>query len=136
MGKETNKFKYLMQLPLSYIVAILMILIGQVAFEFIPLKVPDNDVVVTVVKYATFIAIWISAIAFVSICKWNRPIIKVLSTKPSGNNWKNFLLGILIGGGLNLICAVVAMLNKDIAVRFDRFSPLSLLVVFIAQTIL
>ena len=82
--------------------------------------------------YASFIGIWLVFILYILATKKNRPILKALWTAPRGNNIKFLLIGLLIGFGTNMLCAVAAMLNKDIHIYFDSFHPLKLLVVFIA----
>ncbi|MCR5556005.1 MAG: CPBP family intramembrane metalloprotease [Butyrivibrio sp.] len=82
--------------------------------------------------YASFIGIWIVVVLWCLVFKKNRPILKSLGTKPRGNNIKMLLIGLLIGFGTNMLCAVAAMLHKDIFIYFDSIQPLKLLILFIA----
>ncbi len=82
--------------------------------------------------YASFIGIWVVFLVYCLIVKRNRPILKVLWTKPRGNTVKMLLIGLLIGFGTNMLCAVAAMLHGDIHIYFDSIQPLKLLVLFIA----
>lgn len=125
-----------LKFPVWGIIAFLLLIAGQ---EFVGAKLTslipeylmENDAVSTASMYLAFIGIWIVALAWMGIFKWSRPIIKAIGTKASGNNLKNLGIGLLIGGGLNLICALVAMLNKDIAITYDSFRPISFIAIFI-----
>lgn len=61
-----------------------------------------------------FIGIWIPAIVAFLLIKPDRDILQYLGTKPSGNNQKGLLFGLLIGFVLNGVCIPGAWLNQDI----------------------
>ena len=82
--------------------------------------------------YFQFIGIWLAFLILCLVFKRNRPILKALWTAPKGNNIRYLGIGLLIGFGLNMLCAVAALLNKDIAVYFDSFNFIKLLLLFIA----
>ena len=82
--------------------------------------------------YMTFLGIWILTLIYFAVSASNRPLLKALTTKTRGNNLKMFALGLGIGLGMNLLCAVIAMLNGDIRLTFHSFRPVSFLAVFAA----
>lgn len=92
---------------------------------------PGGPALETALFYLPFLGTWIVVTLYMFLRKKDRPILRALGTKPSGNNWKYLLLGLLIGGGMNGICAFIAWLNHDITLSFDRFQPVSLLVIFV-----
>lgn len=81
--------------------------------------------------YAQSGGIWIAVLLFVGLSRRRRPMLKALGTKAEGNNWKNLLLGLLMGFGLNGICILAAYLHKDIALQFEGFRPLSFVMIFL-----
>ena len=86
----------------------------------------------TFFMYFGFIGTWIVFMLEFLMVKKDRPILKALWTAPKGNNIKYLGLGFLIGFGLNIICAIVAVLNKDISLHYDSFNFIKLLLLFIA----
>lgn len=121
-------------IPVLYLITVLLILFGQFLGTFlwlIPLPASSNAGV-TAMMYFEFIGIWIVALLYMRFTKKNRPILKVIGASAAGNNWKNVLLGVGIGFGLNGVCILAAWLNKDISLFFDSFDPVSFLIIFIA----
>ena len=86
----------------------------------------------TFFMYFGFIGTWIVFMLEFLIVKKDRPILKALWTAPKGNNIKYLGIGFLIGFGLNIICAIVAVLNKDISLHYDSFNFIKLLLLFVA----
>jgi uncharacterized protein len=85
----------------------------------------------TMGTYVYFIGIWIVFIIYMLLTKKNRPILKALGPWPKGNSLRGLGTGLLIGFTMNLMCAVVAMANKDITLYFSSFDIKNLLIVFI-----
>ncbi len=85
--------------------------------------------------YFKFIAYWFVFLLFCLISKKSRPILKALGKALKGNTPKMFGLGLLIGGGMNLLCAIAAMLNGDIHIVFDSITIIPLLGLFLAVMI-
>ncbi len=135
MKKVLSGIWKVLKFPLWAGIAFLLILFGQeLGFKimsYIPDHIMEIDAVSTATMYLAFIGIWILALIWIGVFKWSRPIYKAIGTKASGNNLKNLGIGLLIGGGLNLICALVAMMNKDIAITFDSFRPISFIAIFV-----
>ena len=86
----------------------------------------------TFFMYFGFIGTWIVFMLEFLMVKKDRPILKALWTAPKGNNIKYLRIGFLIGFGLNIICAIVAVLNKDISLHYDSFKFIKLLLLFVA----
>lgn len=121
-------------LPVLYLITIVLILLGQCLgsfFQFIEFKT-DTDVAKTAAMYFQYIGIWILVVLYMRFTKENRPILKAIGREAKGNNWKNLLIGIVIGFGLNGICILVAWLNKDISIYYSSFQPFYFLILFIA----
>ena len=120
--------------PLLYAVTLILIVFGQTLgtlLEFIPFMT-GSDVLVTATLYFEFIGIWALAVLYMRFVEKNRPIIKAIGTDASGNTWLYLLLGVGIGFGLNGLCILAAWLHGDIALYFDAFQPLHLLLIFVA----
>ena len=123
-------FGWLLMFLLSYV----LLIVGQILGGFVAL-IPimrSSDAWITSTMYFQFIGIWVVFIVFMLIYKKDRAIISKLGTKEKGNNFKFFMLGILLGFLMNGVCILVAWLNKDIYMYYDGFDPLMLIIVFIA----
>ena len=68
--------------------------------------------------YACFIFIWLVLILLCLIVKTNRPILRSFLGGLRGNTVPWFLLGLLLGFGLNALCVGTAVLNQDISVSW------------------
>lgn len=117
-----------------YIITLVLIMLGQFLgslLQFIPFMI-SSDVAITATMYFTFIGIWVLTMVYMRFTKKNRPILKVVGKGAAGNNWKNLLLGIIIGFGLNGIGILAAWLHKDISLYYDSFHPVYFGVIFVA----
>ena len=85
----------------------------------------------TLILYFSTIGTWIVCL-LCFLRKKNRPLFRCFTKYCSGNNFKKFLLGLLIGGGMNGACILAAYLNGNITMSFDSFRPLPLLAVLLA----
>ncbi len=82
--------------------------------------------------YLGTIGAWIVTILYISITKYNRPILKVLTPKAKGNTIKMLLLGILVGFLQNGICIFAAVMHGDIYLSYDKFEVVPMLILFLA----
>lgn len=117
-----------------YLTTMVLILLGQMLgsqLQFIPF-LTSSDVGITATMYLEFIGIWIVALLYMRFTKKNRPILKAVGKGAAGNNWKNLLIGFVVGFGLNAVCVLAAWLHKDISLVYDSFQPVSFVLVFIA----
>jgi membrane protease YdiL (CAAX protease family) len=71
--------------------------------------------------YMSFIGTWIVALLIMIVNPRNRPMLNALTPKTKGNTLKLFAVGIAIGLGMNLLCAVIALANGDIVLSFNTF---------------
>lgn len=110
-------------------------IIGALIQIFIFGYPPYEGLTNTYSLYLPFIGIWIALPLWMLITKSNRPIFKALGTKTKGNTALMFLIGLLVGGGLNALCALTALLHKDIFIYYDSFQPLTLILIFITVLI-
>lgn len=85
--------------------------------------------------YFRFISYWFIFVLFCLLSRKSRPVLKALGKDLKGNTPKMFGLGLLIGGGMNLLCATAAMLNGDIHITFDSIPVIPLLGLFLAVMI-
>lgn len=127
---KKRRFHPIDNLPVLYLNTSLLMLAGAVLGGVLLHNVPQTDVLVTATLYGEFIGIWVVFLLVIVLLKHNRPILKTLWTGIPGNTVKNFLLGLAIGFGLNMLCAIGAMLHGDIKLIFDSVQPLPLLLVF------
>ena len=84
----------------------------------------------TAIGYLNFLGIWIVTLLFLAATPRNRPILKYLTPKTRGNTLKMFAVGLGIGLGTNLLCALIAMLHGDLRIAFVSFQPVSFVIVF------
>ncbi|MCR5596148.1 MAG: CPBP family intramembrane metalloprotease [Lachnospiraceae bacterium] len=137
---HTDRFRWTDEALFVMVTAVLVMgLVGEIlAYPLCVLpfsglvKADETGFWETFVMYFNFIGIWVAMILLIVIFKRNRPALKALWTAPKGNRLKFFGIGLLIGFGLNMICAIAAMLNKDISISFDSFQPVKLLLIFLA----
>lgn len=123
-----------------FLAAYLLILIGQVIgvlpFYFIFGDPIDYDgLISTFSMYLPFLGIWFVVLLYLLITRRNRPILKALGTGVKGNTLLMFVYGLLIGGGLNGLCAFIAWLHKDIHLYYDSFRPIPLLLIWVTVLI-
>lgn len=112
------------------VLAFILLFAGELLGEVItlPLHKSMNAGIRFGSMYASFIGIWIMFIVFCLIFKPFRKMLPKLGTKEAGNNVKTALvIGLILGLGLNLLVAIVAMINKDIALVYSQFNPLMLI---------
>ena len=84
----------------------------------------------TAMGYLNFLGVWLVMLLFLAVTPRNRPILKTLTPKTRGNTPKLFAVGLGVGFGTNLLCALIAMLHGDIHITFVSFQPIPILIVF------
>ena len=127
------------QFVLGFIVVFLLVLIGQLIGEALTNFIKNSffpggstpDFIETGLMYGSFIGIWIVLILVMLLPK-NRPMLKTLGRKFSGNNLKMSLFGLLLGFGMNAICVAISILNHDVALYFYDFNIGVFLLLFVA----
>ena len=82
--------------------------------------------------YLTFCGIWVFTLLAMVIPPSNRPMLRKFLISRDGNSIKRILLGLLAGFGINSICVIISIFLGDIALSFDHFGPLPLLILFLA----
>ncbi len=132
----SNILKKIFSLPLYYILSYLMMIAGAnigvlvYVVDAIWPSLINNDAWITGEVYLYFWGIWLVFFLCLLI-KINKPLINAVSKKAKGNTIKFFIIGVLIGFGLNGICALTALLNKDIHLYFNTFNPITFILLFI-----
>ena len=140
--KKKRKFSLLDNLIVIPIIGYLLIVLGQtlggvlvgILAGLLP-GVFSTDAGITSQLYLGFLGVWIVTLLVFALIPRNRPMLKALGTKTKGNTPKMFAVGLGIGLGMNLLCALIAMINGDIALTFHSFRPVSFLLLFIAVLI-
>ena len=120
--KKKRKFSLLDNLIVIPIIGYLLIVLGQllggvlvgILTGLLP-GVFSTDAGITSQLYLGFLGIWILTLLVFALIPRNRPMLKALGTKTKGNTPKMFAVGLGIGLGMNLLCALIAMINGDIA---------------------
>lgn len=110
------------------------VLFKRLLIKFLEMLSPGctvTDVGATALSYVRFMGIWLLVMLLIILIPRNRPILKALTTKTRGNTPKMFAVGLGVGLGTNLLCAVIAMLHGDIRITFVSFQPISFLLVFV-----
>ena len=131
---NTSKRKLSEHLFILYLIAILLIILGQMLgmlLGFLPFMT-STDIAITIYMYLSFIGIWILTLLYLRFTKKNRPILKSLGRNAAGNNLKSLLLGFVLGFGLNGICILTAWLHKDISLYYDSFRPAAFILIFVS----
>lgn len=142
--KKKRKFSLLDNVVVIVLVGLVLFSAGQmlglmvlrnllisVAEMLIP-GITAADAGKTAIGYLNFLGIWVVMLLFLAVTARNRSILKSLTAKTRGNTMKMFAVGLGIGLGANLLCAVIAMIHGDIRIAFVSFQPISFLVVFAA----
>ena len=145
--QKKRKFSLFDNFVTISITAFLMIFAGQLlgfvmqifclvpAMEAMIPGVSATDAWITSEIYLAFLGIWVVAMLLIVLIPRNRNMLKALGRKTKGNTPKMFAVGIAIGLGMNLFCALIAILNGDISLRFYAFQPVTFLLVFVAVLI-
>lgn len=98
-------------------------------------KLISDDFAVTFNVYFAFIFPISLSFFVIWIVKPFRKVLVAFGTKIKGNNWKLFILGLLLGFSTNIFCIICAMFNNDISFTFWKFEPIQLIIMFIAVLI-
>jgi membrane protease YdiL (CAAX protease family) len=141
-AKDKRKFSLLDNLFMIPIIGYLLIDVGHSlggvlvkALSGLLPGISSTEAWITAELYLAFLGMWIVTLLLMALTRRNRPMLKALGTKTKGNTLKMFAVGLGIGLGMNLLCALIAILNGDIALTFHSFRPVSFLLVFIAVLI-
>lgn len=144
MKTKTKKILFfLLDNPVALmVITYLLIVAGQIlganlvyfAGQMIP-SIAATDAWRTSNLYLRFVGIWVVTLLLLVLLPYNRPMLKALGKKLKGNTLKMFGVGLAIGLGMNLLCALIAMVNGDIALTFHSFRPVSFLLIFVAVLI-
>jgi membrane protease YdiL (CAAX protease family) len=136
---HTDRFRwndfFIIPMFLTYIMIIAGQVLGQLIIGLLfgnAIAKDETGFLEITTLYLLFIGMWIITLLCIVVSKGNKPILKALWTAPKGNNVKYLLLGLLIGFITNMICAITAMINKDISIYYDSFPFLQLVIIFIA----
>lgn len=141
--KKKKKFSLLDNVVVIVLVGLVLFSAGQLlglmvlrnlliaAVEMLMPGITAADAGKTAIGYLNFLGIWIVTLVFLAVTPRNRPILKSLTPKTKGNTLKLFAVGLGVGFGTNLLCAVMAMLHGDIRIGFVSFRPISFLIVFV-----
>lgn len=130
-GRRRISDSFIVIMLLSFLFVLIGQILGSILVLFIPFLI-RSDAGVMIAAYLSFIGIWIVALLYMRFTKKNRPILQVLWKKPAGNRPVYLLYGLGIGFALNGFCILIAWLNKDIALYYDGFEPVWLVLFFIA----
>ena len=119
--ENKKKFRHFLLVPpvMSFILMILGSLIGMIIYAACRQAVSDSAWLFLFESYGVFTGIWIITIIYLAI--FEKDILKNVFNGLNGNNFKMLMIGNAIGFGMNMICALVAMLHKDIALSFSGF---------------
>ena len=115
---------------LTFIIAYILMFYCWIVGDFLIINIPEilgidllsimgEDLYSTWYVYFSFIAIWICGLIIILVFKSYRPMLKAFSPKLKGNNIKAALIGgLILGFGLNLIIALVAIVTGAIKIHF------------------
>lgn len=136
---HTDKFHWTDQFILISLLSYVLLIVGQLLGEIIVyglcynqlMNDPDGFFNITTM-YLAFIGIWVVFLLYMAFVPKNRPIFGAIGTSTKGNNILLLIIGLLIGFGTNMICAMGAMAHKDISIVYDSFPALQLIILFFA----
>ena len=134
---HTDKFRWNDEILLVGVFSFVLVMIGQILGLFVQalfvLFFDKNDPFnITFILYFQMIGVTITILAYLLIFKHRRPILKAITPKAKGNTVPYLLIGLAVGAGTNFLCALVAMINKDIHVSFSQFNIFSFLLLLLA----
>lgn len=134
---HTDKFRWNDEILLVGVFSFVLVMIGQILGLFVQalfvLFFDKNDPFnITFILYFQMIGVTITILAYLLIFKHRRPILKAITPKAKGNTVPYLLIGLAMGAGTNFLCALVAMINKDIHVSFSQFNIFSFLLLLLA----
>lgn len=115
-----------------FITIFIMTLGDFLSYLLIPEVSKNRAFLYTFNQYFEFIGIWIIVLFTICFFSKDRYIMKEVFKNEKGNNYKNILIGFLAGFLLNMVCAVFAILNKNIVLKFKVFEILPFTGLFIA----
>ena len=124
---EENKISVFKGIWLSFLTLLLAFVLtafGSGAGELIvlPMLKSGSEMLAFAGEYAAFIGIWILTLLVCIIGKKDRAMLRLL--KPKKERIKTSLsFGLILGLGMNLLLAVLALLNGDIVLYFSEFRP-------------
>ena len=124
---------FVFPLIMSYILITSMVA-GNYALYYIlsPFLTEENrDFLSIFATYLMFFAIWV-AFFIITLLPHNKPIRKAISSFCKGNNFKNLLVGYILGLALNSACIVSALLHGDIHLYFKGSSLVRFVLLFFA----
>ena len=134
---HTERFRWYDEFIIAVISSLVLLLLSMLLGEIIEnlvLHVPQDldPFWATFYMYFNTVWAWIGMVLFILILKHRRPILKAVGTRPKGNTIRFLLLGLLIGGGMNFLCAAAAMINRDIHITFTELHPVRFLLLLFA----
>ena len=92
----------------------------------------DHPTLSTGLSYMGSIGVWVVILIIYLILRNRREYLKKILNRFNKKTAICLLVGLVIGVGLNLICAFAAMLNKDISLYFNDFNVLSCIFLLIS----
>ena len=110
------------------LLTVVLMLIGSILGAIFSFLIPvimagqDPDLIESLIFYASFLMIWVAVILFCVIVKSNRPILSSFWRGLKGNTAPKYLLGLLIGFGLNAASIGGALLHHDIRIDWSHFT--------------
>lgn len=120
----------------GYLIALILGALGIAQFapmsEFMKGTVFVDGFANSLAYYGSFIGVFLIMLLCFKKREHDKPLFKVLSPSSKGNNLKFALLGILLGGGMNVFCILCAMLHGDIGLHFNGFNLIPILVMLVA----
>ncbi len=116
------------------LIALLIALLGQIAGDFlVGLAIKGFGITdastLFLFMYLSMIGVDLLVLLYTLLCE--RPIFLSFGRRGpnggTGNTWKNFGLGLLVGFAMNALCILAAWLHGDLDFSVGRFRPLYLL---------
>ena len=134
---HTEKFRWYDEIIIASVFSFLIALAGQLVGLLVTYVMdrcfdPKKPFYETFSLYFGTIGVWIFACLLFALIRHRRPLFKAIGTKPKGNTFGMLLAGLAIGFGLNFVCALVAMINKDIHLSLWHVEPLKILALLFA----
>lgn len=136
---HTDEYKWYDFFLISLITTFLLVIVGQLIgyyLTYIPFNAISNennrDFMSVFSKNLSMIGIWFVTLLYIRFTKRNRPMLKALTPFCKGNTIKMLLLGLLVGFLQNSFCIMMALLHKDIYIRFDSFNVIQIILLFIS----
>lgn len=125
--ENKKKFRHFLLVPIvmTFVLMLVGSIISAVIMALLNRASISSSWMFLIEAYGVFVGLWIAFVIYLAI--FERDILKKVFFGMKGNNLKMLTYGNLLGFAMNMVCAIVALLHKDIALSFSGIDIVYLL---------